>query len=105
MAPRNTPPLTGAPPPSEPDELELPEPQPAAAAATRSRTVIDVRVRRIVTSRCPAARIEPQVGQVREHVEDDDEEGAVQRQRHQRWQVEVGDRLLRVLADALQAED
>ena len=72
-----------------PDTQPVPEPHPAETASRRSGTKI--RMRRIGTSRCPDARVEPQVGKVREHVEEHDEEGAVQGQRHQWWQVEVCD--------------
>src|SRR5947209_3596086 len=105
IPPRRTPPFCGAPPPPPPEEAELPDEQPAAAVARASAATTRGMRRMTLTSRGPAARVEPQVGEIRERVEDDDEERPVQGQCHQRRQVEVRNRLLCVLAHPLESED
>src|SRR3954466_1596749 len=67
------------------------------------------RTKRTGSSSClcskPDPRVEVGVGDVNQRVEEDDEESAEESDRHDRRQVEMGERFLRVLADAVEVED
>src|SRR5579859_4927277 len=105
MPPFRVPPFWTPPPPPPDDALDPDPPHPASTAATAASAIARFTMSDPAPSLNPCARVEPGVCQVDHRIGDDDEEGAVERQRHERRQVEVGDRLLRVLAHPLDAED
>src|SRR4249919_3189250 len=104
MPPSSVPPLCPA-PTSEPADDEPLEPHPATRPATAIVASIRPGMRISGLLGLAGARVEVGVGHVDERVHCDDEEGAVESQRHHRRKVEMRDGLLGVLADALESED